>query len=97
MKLSDYMAAGRPIVTTDVGDLGRTVRDGRFGLVASDTPQDLADKTAVLFSDPEARAAMGGRARAAAESGHSWGALAERLEGHYQTLIELQAKQDDSR
>lgn len=89
MKLMDYMSAGRPVVTTDVGHPGRVVRERAFGVVVSDTPEDLADKTLELLRDEQSRLAMGRRARHLAETEFSWDHQAALLEAHYERMADL--------
>lgn len=68
--LLEAMAAGRPIVTTDVPGCRDAVRDGENGLlVAARDAQALADAIARLAGDKDMRRRMGaaGRSRAEAE------------------------------
>ena len=81
MKLFEYMAAGRPIVASDVVSLREVVSDGRTAcLVRPDSPEALADGIRKVLADP---AAAGRMARAAFEEvrNHTWARRAERIEG----------------
>ena len=88
LKIKDYMAVGRPVVVTAVGDVADLVRQGEFGVVASDEPADLAIKALSLLRDPSLCAVMGRRARRQAETHHTWGQFVDRLEGFYKLVIE---------
>ena len=56
----EALAAGRPVVATDVGGLPDVVREGVDGfLVPSGDAAALADRLATLANDPERRRAMG--------------------------------------
>lgn len=56
----EAMAAGRPVVASDVGGLPEVVSDGRTGvLVPPGSPDDLAAALAALASDPDRRQALG--------------------------------------
>jgi glycosyltransferase involved in cell wall biosynthesis len=64
------MAAGRPIVATDVGGVRDAVRDRENGLlVPARAPAAFADALRSLFRDPRLRQTMGaaGAARARQE------------------------------
>jgi glycosyltransferase involved in cell wall biosynthesis len=87
LKIKDYMAAGRPVVVTDVGDVADLVRRGKFGLLAPDQPQELARETLKLLHMPQNRQAMGRRARQLAEEDFSWYRIAGQLERFYRELI----------
>jgi glycosyltransferase involved in cell wall biosynthesis len=62
-KLLDAMAAGRPIVATDVGDTVRWLPDGAGLVVSPGSPAALADGIDYLLAHPDEAAAMGARAR----------------------------------
>jgi len=67
LTLIEAMAAGLPVVSTDVGGVAEVVVDQRTGLLApSGGDSALADAIAALADDPEARRRMGalGRERA---------------------------------
>jgi glycosyltransferase involved in cell wall biosynthesis len=80
--LSCAMAAGRPVVATDVGDLGRIVRAADCGILLGEaTPRAIAAAIEQLL-DPAARARLGGNALRAAEGPYN--AAAQRVQ-----LLEL--------
>ena len=65
--LSCAMAAGRPMIATDVGDLGRIVRTADCGiLIHETTPVVIADAIRQLL-DPTTRARLGANGQRAAE------------------------------
>lgn len=57
------MAAGLPVVASDVGGVPEIVSEGCGLLVAPDDPQALATAIQALVDDPSARAGMGAAAR----------------------------------
>jgi glycosyltransferase involved in cell wall biosynthesis len=65
------MAAGRPVVATDVGDLGRMVRQADCGiLIGEATPRAIAAAIEQLL-EPATRARLGANARRAAQGPYS--------------------------
>ena len=88
MKLSDYMAVGKPVVATTVGDAAKLVERGRFGVLCQDTPDDLAEKTLMLWGDSQRLADMGQRGRDLAEREFRWEQIADRLEQFYQMVLD---------
>lgn len=71
----------RPVVTTDVGDLGRAVEDGVTGLVVA--PRDrpaLVDALDRVVGDAELAARMGAAAHERVRSAASWETVAEQVE-----------------
>ena len=75
------MTMGRPVVTTDVGDLATAVGDERGGLVVP--PGDAAALAGALervLTDPELAERLGAGAREKVLSGSSWETVAERVE-----------------
>lgn len=88
LKLMDYMAAGRPIVSTAVGDIPTVFNQKKIGLLSQDSPKDISDQTLRLFSDPDIRKNMGNNARQLAESGFSWGEISKTLEAFYKRILQ---------
>ncbi len=87
MKLSDYMAVGKPVVATAVGDVVKWVQQGEFGVLCQDTPDDLAEKTFALWRDSRDLTAMGQRGRDFAEREFRWEQIANRLERFYEDVL----------
>lgn len=67
-KLSEYLASGRTVLTTDVGDNARYVQHGQSALVvgANDPPEKVADVLRQAIESPELRRRLGAGARQAA-------------------------------
>ena len=62
----EAMAAGRPVVSTEVGGVGEVVANGRGGLlVPPRDPSALAEAVSTVLADPDAGERMGHEARAA--------------------------------
>lgn len=78
--VSEYMAAGRPVVATRVGVIPELVEDGRSGLLVEpgDAP-GLAAGIVRMLEEPDFAAAVGARARAFAEDELSMDAFAARI------------------
>ncbi|MFO0694884.1 MAG: glycosyltransferase family 4 protein [Polyangiales bacterium] len=78
--LLEAMAAGLPIVASEVGGVGELVRHGVDGLlVPPDRPDRLADALSRLASDEGLRTSLGRSARERAAP-FAWPALAQRAE-----------------
>jgi glycosyltransferase involved in cell wall biosynthesis len=85
--LANAMAAGRPIVANDVGDLGRIVRQTGCGiLLPAVTPVAICQAVETL-RDPDTRRRMGQAGRVAAEAHYNWSAAREQLENVYSELL----------
>jgi glycosyltransferase involved in cell wall biosynthesis len=84
--LSCAMAAGRPVVATDVGDLGRIVRAAECGVLLGEvTPRAIAAAIEQLL-DPATRARLGSNALRAAEGPYNATAQRARLLELYRGL-----------
>ncbi|MBN1273078.1 MAG: glycosyltransferase family 4 protein [Candidatus Aminicenantes bacterium] len=88
LKINDYIAVGRPVVATAVGDVADLVRRGAFGLLASDRPEELAYQTLVLLHDSGRQEIMGRRARQLAEAEFTWDQISGELERFYWQVLE---------
>jgi glycosyltransferase involved in cell wall biosynthesis len=86
-KLGDYLAAGRPIVANNTGDLGHLVTNERVGLAVPDTPEAFAVAVKDLFDDPTLADELGQRGRALAETKLDWRFFARDLEVFYGNIL----------
>ncbi len=78
IRLGDYLAAGRPIVTGRVGEIGRLIEQYKCGLLSRPgDDEDFANKIRYLLANRQLWAPMGSRALIAAEA-YSW----ERIVGN---------------
>jgi glycosyltransferase involved in cell wall biosynthesis len=93
LKLNDYMALGKPVVATAVGDIPQLIHKGQFGLVAPAEPDALAAQVVALLHNPQLRAEMGVRARLLTEEEFNWDDIAQRLERYYQQLLSVTSQE----
>ncbi|MBE7561105.1 glycosyltransferase family 4 protein [bacterium] len=82
LKLAEYLAAGKAIVASDVGDVGMMLGDAGL-LVRPGSAEHLAEGILQLLADPERRAVCGRRARRRAENIYNWSRGADILEEAY--------------
>lgn len=86
--LLEAMAAGRPVVASNIPGYASVVTDGGEGiLVEPKDDQDLASALVRLITNPDMRRAMGERGRAHAQN-FGWGRVAGRVMDYYQRLLE---------
>ena len=84
----ESMAAGRPVIATNVGGNPELVIDGVTGYVVPPAdPNSLADALLNLISDPDRARVMGNAARVKAENGFTMEAMVERHDQLYQSLL----------
>lgn len=86
--LLEAMAAGLPVVATNVGGNPEVVQHGVTGLLVP--PQDsraLADALLQLLSDPDARQAMGRKGRERVEAHFSLSVMAQRYGEIYEAAL----------
>ncbi len=81
VKIFEYMAQGKAIVTTRIGQIAELITEGESGLFFNpDVPGDLDVKVKSLLHDPQARKRMGERARQVVIENHTWSHKALQLE-----------------
>jgi len=78
-KISDYLASGRPIAATDVGDAGAFFRDTGCGMVSMPTLDEYCSMLLSVLDDAALLDRFGARARSGAENDLSWQTIAERF------------------
>jgi glycosyltransferase involved in cell wall biosynthesis len=79
-KLFEYMGLAKPIVASDLEQLGEVVVDGESGLLCPPGDPDAAASAAVrLLGEPELRARLGAAALERATAAYSWRAHTARI------------------
>jgi glycosyltransferase involved in cell wall biosynthesis len=84
MKMFDYMACGKTVIGSDVGQLRELIVPGTNGLLFDNTPEDLRRRLLEVADGQYDLAAIGRVARAQVESTYNWQHIAR------QTLDVLQ-------
>ncbi|MGF1617566.1 MAG: glycosyltransferase family 4 protein [Acidimicrobiia bacterium] len=79
LKVVEYMMAGLPVVTTDVGDVATTVGSGGI-VVPPDDVEELTAACAYLLDRPVLRRHMGRSSRSRAFRDHTWDGVAAAVE-----------------
>lgn len=80
LKIVEYMAAGLPVVASDIGDIPEIVRDGIDGyLVPPESVDSFASRMISLARNPDLRSVMGASARTRALGTMSWESIAQKL------------------
>lgn len=79
LKVAEYLAAGLPVVASNVGSLPRLLQDGHLGiLVPPEDPAALADAIARLRRDEDERRRLAEAGRAEVVAHHDWSAVVEK-------------------
>ncbi|MBI4953096.1 MAG: glycosyltransferase family 4 protein [Myxococcales bacterium] len=86
IKLYEYMAAGRPVLVTDLPCVREIVTPERGELVAAPRPKLLAERILALLDDPGRRRALGLAARAWVREHATWQHRAAALQAVYASL-----------
>jgi glycosyltransferase involved in cell wall biosynthesis len=80
MKLLEYMAAGKPVLATALGQIKELIQDGVNGMLYDpDDWESVAQKLAILIGDRQLRHQLGASARRTIELGWTWHHQAQRL------------------
>ena len=88
LALLEAMFAGRPIVATDVGEVGVALAHGEAGvLVEAGNPPALADALDRLLSDPDHARDLGERAAGRALAEYDVSHMVRRYVGTYEELL----------
>jgi glycosyltransferase involved in cell wall biosynthesis len=85
-KVNPFLAAGRVVVITDVGDLARLLKHEEAGIVCRCDAYDIVNNLIRLFDNPQLRRQCELRARSVAERLLAWPIITGRLESLYEAL-----------
>lgn len=86
-KIGDYLAGGKPLVATRVGDFSSMIEEGQCGVLAEDTPDDFAQKTVEVMARHGLIEEMGRNARKLAETRLDWRLLTAQVEKFYLSIL----------
>ena len=88
VSLIEALAAGTPVVSTNVGGVASVVRDGQTGLLAAaDDEQDLAEAIARLLDDTQVAGRLSAEGRRHAQGTFTQERLVDDLDGLYRRLL----------
>ncbi len=85
MKVNDFLAAGRPLLVSDVGDLGDFVRQRAVGWAAKAEPSAMSELVCQQLAAADFDG-VGRRARHIAETEFAWPVVAEKLANFYRSV-----------
>lgn len=85
--LIEAMAAGLPIIATNVGGNRETLGDGAAGILVRPDARELAEAMRHLLTHPEEAQALGRRARERAAREYGLSTMIERYERFYEELV----------
>lgn len=84
----EAMAAGIPIIGTNVGGIPDFLEDGKTGLfVKTDDPKDLAEKIDTVLGDEKLRKGLSENGRKLVEERYNWDKIAGQMKGVYHEII----------
>jgi len=88
VKFFEAMAFGKPVVTTDIGDIGSIVAQENCGtIIAEVTAENIAAALQPLLADARLRQQMGKNARQAVRQRYNWDVATSRLYEVYRELL----------
>ncbi len=80
LKLFDYMASGKPVIASDMGQISTVIHDGTNGLLVDSRIDSIINKIIELKSNPQKRAFLGKNAREDVINYYNWNRIAEQTE-----------------
>jgi glycosyltransferase involved in cell wall biosynthesis len=90
-KVCDYLASGRAVVATRVGDAAALIERADCGILTGDTPEQFADGIQAALGNKAALERMGANARNVATDELDWSLLTDQLERFYQDALASKA------
>ena len=87
-KLPEYLAMGRPVVATDVGEHARVIQDGKTGLIIPAENEEELEAALIRLGDPDERNCLGSAARSFAKQELTWPAISDQLLEFLSLVIE---------
>jgi len=92
IKAGDYMAAGRPVLANDIGDIGYWIKKYRIGITAKHNAKDIAAKMEMLIKNKRLRKKLARNSYNTAVKVLSWKKVSGDMEKAYNKIIKLKSK-----
>jgi len=86
-KIGEYAAAGRPTISTKVGDVAELIEKEKIGLVSEVNSQDFASKIMLILQNRNLSEKMGKKARDVAENKFAIDIQGLKIKSIYEALI----------
>ena len=87
-KINDYLATGRPIVSTPISDIKTIFEREKIGILARDNPEDFSKAIVNLLKDKELQFFLGKKGKEYAEKKLNWEILVSDLNRFYYKVLE---------
>jgi glycosyltransferase involved in cell wall biosynthesis len=88
LKIFEYMACGRPIITNPVGGLDALFREHEIGVtIHSMDPHDWEKPIKDLLGDPDKMKTLGDNGYRAVQTHYSWGAICKKIGSSLDRLV----------
>ena len=80
LKLFDYLAAGKPVIASDMGQISSIIKNGINGVLVANDKKVIVNKILELKVDQEKRESLGSNARKDAITIYNWERVAKQTE-----------------
>ena len=87
LKILDFLAAGKAVVSTSIGAEGNIARAGEHLLIADD-PESFSEAVRQVLGSSELREGLGRAGRDLVESHYAWEKIGQAFLGLYQAVLE---------
>ncbi|MCA9743080.1 glycosyltransferase family 4 protein [candidate division KSB1 bacterium] len=88
MKIFEYMAAGKALISSAVGQVNEVIQDGQNGLLYDpDNAEELTEKVKTLLKDEALRQRLGEQARSDLLANYTWSHHAKQIAEIFQEIV----------
>lgn len=89
VKLFEYMAMGKPIIASNIGQIGEILEHGKTGLlIEPGNYKELAENILILLEDGQLKKKLGKNARIEVERNYTWERNARKIMEIYREVLE---------
>ncbi|MDD5772184.1 MAG: glycosyltransferase family 4 protein [bacterium] len=93
IKLFDYMASGSPVIASDMGQVGRIIKDNKNGLLTNNDVNDIINKITILKGNKQLAKNIAINARDEVVKYYNWDRVAKQTE----ILLEIALNKTNNR
>ena len=87
LKLYDYMASGKPVIASRLGQISTVIEDGKDGLLVSDDPHEIYDKILFCRDSGDTARRLGEAAQQKVAQFYNWRRAAESTIDVFESIL----------
>jgi len=87
LKLFDYMACGKPVIASSLGQISEVIDDGKNGLLTTNNVEDIFEKIVMIKENTQLSKKVGSEARKTIIKKYNWAHSAKQTYSTFESIV----------